>query len=462
MKSLFKPLTLLLGALFLSPNSKALAEEPSDSGAMSVTVIAIANDQSFDTTAATLRYAESTAKRFATVSGGLDSRTTTHLLLAPNGADVETVFSQQALAPTDILILYVASLSDDEGIHLKNKKMLHSQLAAMIDEAVAKRKFVIMDRLMTGQAQPGKQAFRSETYHRKDSYGAPIAYLIADIDQQSSYENHSFRSTVFSDIIIHGIRGRADRDHDGKVSWRELVDYSEATLKFSPHLRGSSRQFVDHCEEDSKGQLNRFSEPAREVTPQQPNSLTESSKSVVETESQADVWLRHYDPTIGILQHRGFRKSESAGVNFMLGLMLYEKAEFSGHWGLVAEMQKHSHSIQTEDSFGTVDYLALSGKLRGRYIFKWETQDLRPQIGVGQVMASQKIETDPNVGMTRSQILAPLLQFGLATHFFRPGSMLHGGLFYRNEIVYGKYDGATQNFKSTGIGLELGYGGGNQ
>lgn len=460
METLSKAAVLTL-AWFYTSLSLAAQTTISDENQLKVTVLAIGVDQSFDQSIVSLRYAESTARRFSELAGSDSSNTITSLLVGSTLNQIEVAMKAPAGSePRDLLIVYLAGLCDDEGINLVDQKMSHRLFGQWLSEYPAKNKAVIMDRMVFGTAQPGKRSFRTGTYPLKGTNGEPIAYLIADADQLSAYEGHSIRSVNMSDIVISGLKGRADRDQNGTITWTEIISYTEMTLKYSLRPRSSGRMFLDHSEGSSQIPIH-FK---RRQKPGTADSLSGSLTDLAPVSSPprsrlAPGWVLALDPNLAISQHRGFRDSEASGTFLALDLTAYRASLLGGDWTTGLEIQRHTHTLETDDANGTADYIGLSARVRARYLFSWETQDLRPQVGLGQIGTSQKLYSTRELGVIKSTALSPVLYYGIATHFFTTKSQLHGGLFFRRETLYGSYEGESQKFKASYLGLEIGYGG---
>lgn len=156
--------------------------------------------------------------------------------------------------------------------------------------------------------------------------------------------------------------------------------------------------------------------------------------------------------------HKGWRPSEQSAVRYGLSLCTWRTAFFAGSWCIPIHLTYQKHVLTLDDGTGAAEWTTISSGLRGRYVFKWGWQDLRPHALMGQARGTQRIDADPPFAAAQSAAWAPHLAVGLASHIHMPRFGLHGGPYYRQETLYTMMNGEPERFKTTVIGIELGMG----
>ena len=144
--------------------------------------------------------------------------------------DIETALRQAASAgaPAEFLLFFSGhgEVSEGEGfLALEGGRLTRSRLTAMLNAAPSRRNHVVVDACKASLAVLGKgPGGKREPYHRGlvGSAAAPTGYLLSASSDTESHEWERYQAGVFTFELRSALRGSADVDRDGRITYEEL------------------------------------------------------------------------------------------------------------------------------------------------------------------------------------------------------------------------------------------------
>ena len=424
-------------------------------------VVAVGVNQSFDTSLITLKFPEQAAGNLVdSLVEGEEARAG-RVLRSPTAEEFEK--TMQSDSTTDVLVIYWAGVADDTGFYFANRRMDHHSFGKLIAHARGRKKIVILDRYFIGHKDPRTTGFRSELLPKVDANGEPIVYLTSDADQLSAFENSMHQGLTVTNALLFALNGRADRKHDGIITWAETVSRVEQHLRFRPGPMSTGRVILDSAGRDAQIQLIHLSRD--KANRGAAMALKANLDRDVAPPAHVSVWgaaVNSFEPMIELGMHKGWRPAEQAAIRYGMSICAFRHELLAGSWCIPAAISYQSHVSEVEDATGTTKWTTLSTGVRGRYVFNWGWQDLRPQLLVGQARGEQVLAPDERYGAMASAAWAPHMAVGLSTHFYAPKWGFHFGPYYRQETLYTKSGVGNEQqldrYKTTVLGLELSLG----
>lgn len=201
-------------------------------------VVAIAHNQG-DPYELPLRYAERDAELFVdalTRLGGVARQRVVSL----DGVDADAVRSAlkdvvQRIADRDReetgLVVFYSGHADAEALHLGGTHLPHDELRAIVEQAPAAVRLLVVDACRSGAISRVKgtrraPAFRITYEPREAAEG--LAVLTSSAAGEESQESDELQASFFSHHLVNGMLGAADRDQDGRVTLDEAYAYAYA------------------------------------------------------------------------------------------------------------------------------------------------------------------------------------------------------------------------------------------
>ncbi|MCA9493116.1 MAG: hypothetical protein KC621_24465, partial [Myxococcales bacterium] len=130
--------------------------------------------------------------------------------------------------PVDQLVVYISGHAADGMLHLGRSQYPIAALRRFVEEAPVSLAMLILDTCDAGrltrkglEALPPGPAVRVE---RPDAEGR--VYIAASAAGEAAYESDRLEGALFTHHLTAGLRGAADRDHDGRVTLDEAFGYA--------------------------------------------------------------------------------------------------------------------------------------------------------------------------------------------------------------------------------------------
>lgn len=212
-----------------------------------------------------LRYAERDAQHVAelfTSIGDVD-RSRSYLV---NDASVERV--RQTLAEIRgraielgdvLLIVYVSSHADANGLHLGDAHLPYSELRALIASVPARLRLLVTDACTSGaliRTKGGKpiKPFAIDLESSRDVRGQVV--ITSSGSREPAQEWEALGGSLFTHHLMSGLRGAADRNGDGRVTLFEAYSYSyDHTLAASTSASAGAQHPAHEIELRGEGDL---------------------------------------------------------------------------------------------------------------------------------------------------------------------------------------------------------------
>jgi hypothetical protein len=136
---------------------------------------------------------------------------------------------QQAAAapPSDLFVFYLSSHGDSSGAHLRGELLPWPELSALLARVPAKRVLAIVDACQSGALLTAKGIVRGPPISvQLEPLGQSGRYLITSSgSNEASYESTWLQGSPFTQLLVSALRGAADADGNGEVSFDELYRY---------------------------------------------------------------------------------------------------------------------------------------------------------------------------------------------------------------------------------------------
>jgi hypothetical protein len=129
--------------------------------------------------------------------------------------------------PSDLFVFYMSSHGDPAGAHLRGELLSWSELSALLARVPAKRVLAVVDACQSGALLTSKGIVRGPPITLSlEPLGQSGRYLITSSgSNEASYESTWLQGSPFTQLFLSGLRGAADSDGDGEVSFDELYRY---------------------------------------------------------------------------------------------------------------------------------------------------------------------------------------------------------------------------------------------
>ena len=424
-------------------------------------VVAAGVNQNFDSNFMTLKFPEQAAASLVDSLVQGEEKHAGRVLRSPTAEAFEKALRSDS-AP-EVLVIYWAGVADDDGFYFANRRMDHRSFGKLIARAHGRKKIVVLDRYFIGNKDPRTTAFRADLLPVVDASGESVIYLTADADQLSAYENSMHQGLTVTNALLSALNGRADRQRDGIVTWAEVVSHVEQHLRFRPGPLSSGRVVIDSTGRDSQLEMVHLSRDKSNGGAAM--ALKANAERSVVHPAHVSVWgtaINSLEPSLEIGMHKGWRPAEQAAIRYGVSVCAFRRDLLAGSWCVPATVSYQSHVSEVEGATGIAKWTTLSTGVRGRYVFNWGWQDLRPQVLLGQSRGEQVLAPDERYGAMASAAWAPHLAVGLSSHFYAPKWGVHFGPYYRQETLYTKSgvgnEQQLERYKTTVLGLEVSLG----
>jgi hypothetical protein len=189
-----------------------------------------------------LRYAESDARRVATVLravGGFLPEDVT-LLPAVNADDVRRTLIalnarlRQAGNGRAMLFVFYSGHADADALHLHGTRLRLTELRDLVAGSPAEARVLVVDACRSGVLTRVKGGHPTQPFQILVEAPSPaqgLAILTSSSAGEDSQESDQLGASIFTHHLLSGLMGAADRDGDGRVTIDEAFTYaSERTL----------------------------------------------------------------------------------------------------------------------------------------------------------------------------------------------------------------------------------------
>jgi hypothetical protein len=182
-----------------------------------------------------LRYAERDARRVVglfTALGDVDQKRT-YLLTNASADHVRQVLAEirgRSIELGDvILIVYISSHADANGLHLGDSRLPYTELRALLASVPARLRLLVTDACTSGamiRLKGGRpiKPFAIDLEGGHDIQGQVVITSTGSGEPAQEWE--ALGGSLFTHHLISGLRGAADRDGDGRVTLFEAYSYS--------------------------------------------------------------------------------------------------------------------------------------------------------------------------------------------------------------------------------------------
>jgi hypothetical protein len=182
-----------------------------------------------------LRYAERDARRVAqlfTALGDVDPKRS-YLLTDASADRVRQTLAEirgRSIELGDaILIVYVSSHADSNGLHLGKSRLPYAELRALIASIPARLRLLITDACTSGaliRVKGGRpiKPFAIDLEGGHDIQGQVVITSTGPSEPAQEWE--ALGGSLFTHHLLSGLRGAADRNGDGRVTLFEAYSYS--------------------------------------------------------------------------------------------------------------------------------------------------------------------------------------------------------------------------------------------
>ena len=187
---------------------------------------------------AVLRFAESDARRFATVLEELGGVPAENIrLLRGEGVDdfrravreVEREIASQPGEDQSILILYFSGHSDGKDLHFGDERLAFDELNMLAEASSATIRLAFVDACKSGGMTRSK-GFRHGAAYELDLVDqietAGTAILTSSAAGEVSQESDELTGSFFTHYLTAGLRGAADTNQDDRVTLAEVYRYA--------------------------------------------------------------------------------------------------------------------------------------------------------------------------------------------------------------------------------------------
>lgn len=188
-----------------------------------------------------LRYAESDAESIALLLSNLAGFERHNVALVKGGGRaafmqaLADVSARLRSAPGEhLFFFYYSGHADGQALHLGAETVSFAELKAQVLALPVEVRILVVDACQSGaltRAKGGRPAVAFELSSLDES-ARGLAVLTSARDTELAQESDELKGSFFTRYFDSGLRGLADRNHDGRVSLDESFDYaSERTLE---------------------------------------------------------------------------------------------------------------------------------------------------------------------------------------------------------------------------------------
>lgn len=217
-----------------------------------------------------LRYAETDAERMASVLrelGGFqpadvvvlagETEDTVRRTLITTNARIREA---QAVPGTEVMLLvYYSGHADSDALHLGTTSLSLTELSELVRGSSAKVRLLIVDACRSGsltRVKGGRTVAGFDIAAQESLRGEGMALLTASAAGEDAQESDAIGGSFFTHSVVSGLRGAADRNHDGVVALDELYAYAyAATLRATSVAAGGSQHPTFHFDVRGFGSL---------------------------------------------------------------------------------------------------------------------------------------------------------------------------------------------------------------
>lgn len=186
---------------------------------------------------APLRYAERDASRIAALMRELGRFDDITMLLGRDAGAVtlelaavqHRAAARHAAGDHVLFVFYYSGHGNRDGLRLGASELGFAQLLAAIRGVSSDVRFLIVDACEAGALTRGKglHARAPVNVQLLDSLSASGEAILASTSQsEAAQESELLKGSFFTSYLLTGLRGAADRNHDGAVGLREAYDYA--------------------------------------------------------------------------------------------------------------------------------------------------------------------------------------------------------------------------------------------
>ncbi len=217
-----------------------------------------------------LRYAESDAERMAAVFrelGGVqpadlvvltgESEDTVRRTLITTNARISEA---QNVPGTEVMLtVYYSGHADGEALHLGDTFFSLTELSELVRGSPAKVRLLIVDACRSGtltRVKGGRVVPAFDVAEQESLRGEGMALLTASAAGEDAQESDTIGGSFFTHALVSGLRGAADRNHDGAVALDEIYAYAYgATLRATSVAASGSQHPTFHFDVRGFGSL---------------------------------------------------------------------------------------------------------------------------------------------------------------------------------------------------------------
>jgi hypothetical protein len=209
----------------------------------------------------TLRYAEDDARKVRLVLaelGGFDDKNIRLLLgKTANNAraalkEVERLIESIADDPeeTSLLFVYFSGHAEGDALEMGSSALPFQELSNIIKSSKARVRLSFIDSCQSGKLVAAKGGRRGPEFQIKlneELHSSGYAIVTSSAADELSQESTEIHGSFFTHYLISGLRGAADRSHDGKVTLAELYQhvYQQTVGRTSANVGGGQHPMYD-------------------------------------------------------------------------------------------------------------------------------------------------------------------------------------------------------------------------
>lgn len=207
---------------------------------------------------ATLRYAESDAKAFASVLKELGGVPQKNVLLVhePSLSQLNARFDQldkmirqtKGNSGRDEVLVYYSGHADEKGLRLGSELYVWSEFRKRVDALSSDVKIAVIDACGSGAIIRAKGGVSVPAFMMdKSSDMKGYAFITSSTQDESSQESDKLQGSFFTHSLVSGLRGAGDASGDGKVTLSEAYQFAfnETLLKTETTMGGAQHPSRD-------------------------------------------------------------------------------------------------------------------------------------------------------------------------------------------------------------------------